>query len=528
MLPQNEGIQAMSAKNTRRPRRVPTAPSHPFERLEPRACMAGDVALLLDGNVLTILGDAAGNRIRVEQVAPQSFLVTGLEGTTVNGEAFDTVAFNGKDLRIDLKGGDDHLELFGSVGQPLTVQKLKVDLGAGGDTAALNRLEIQGTSPVDVTLGKGTQNEPDSISISDVRANGSVSLITGGGDDIVRVDAGQFKLGLKVAVEGGNDDLQLTHINVLQDFQLVAADGDDTIEIASVNVSRDLRIDAGKGTDTLSVGDNTILDFITVRRNATLFGGDGDDTIRVTGGFLEAFRIVDGNFTIDAGKGNDHVTVGGEDGPVEMAGIFSVDGGVGDDILLLEELEAGAIMIDFRGGRSDLRANDVVVAGKATLKGGDSSNSIALNRVVAAEIDIQYGKGTTHADLTGVTAAAFAIKTGNAADIVGIRQSGLGRIFAQLGGGDDVLTADQVASNTAVIDAGNGNDRSTLARVFVSVKGNLAGDLTIRGKDGDDRITLDVVAAASTLLDGGNANDTLDETNVLFNARVVQGMEVLV
>jgi Ca2+-binding RTX toxin-like protein len=60
------------------------------------------------------------------------------------------------------------------------------------------------------------------------------------------------------------------------------------------------------------------------------------------------------------------------------------------------------------------------------------------------------------------------------------------------------------------------------------VKGNLAGDLTIRGKDGDDRITLDVVAAASTLLDGGNANDTLDETNVLFNARVVQGMEVLV
>lgn len=512
----------MSAKNNRRLRRLPASISNPFERLETRACMAGDVALLLGGNVLTVVGNAAGNQIRIEQVAPQSFLITGLEDTTVNGKASETVAFNGDDLRINLKGGDDHLEIVGSLSERVTLRKLSIDLGAGSDTADLSDVDVQGTTPVDMKLAKVNHNDEDTLTLFRIRTNGSVNVTMGAGNDRVQVKSSSVEEDFKVRLQGGDDEFS-GDIHA-HDFQVLGAGGDDSIELASVIVRRDLKIVAGKGVDNVAVGGDD--GFAVIERNATILGGDGDDTILVRAGF-EDVRIVEGNLTINAGKGNDDLTVGGVDDAVTVAGTFSVDAGIGDDRLLLEEVEAGTAMVDFRGGRSDLTANDVLVTGKVTLKGGNSTNSIALNRMVAADLEINYAKGTTNAELADVTAAAVAIATGKAIDTVSIRQSVLGRVFAQFGGGDDILAVEQLTSNQTEIESGDGNDRLTLTGVFVAVKGSLTGDLKIRGMNGDDHVAIHAVAAAGTLLDGGAGEDTLDEGNVLFKSRVVKGIEVL-
>lgn len=512
----------MATRSTHSARRLPTGSTPSLERLESRACMAGDVTVAVDSSMIRILGDDVANQIQVDQVTPNLVRVTGLEGTTVNGLVAAIVPLDGKELRIDLKGGDDLLRTDDFNGQPLIVQRLKIEMGDGLDRVELDETQVLGTSDVAIRLARNDQAAKDVLTIDDAVFNGNVMIVTGGGDDVVDIDDAEFKKDLNIEAAAGNDDVSLNDVEVGRDLRITTQDGDDEVAVVDTDVLRDLKIETGKGNDAVEAGRD--FDFLTVARNVAIAGGDGDDTISVAAPSDDV--VIGGDLTVAGGAGNDDIAVGGGNAPVVVAGVIRIDGGAGNDTALLEEVSAREVTVDFRDGLSDLRANGVGVSGKATFKAGSGVHVVNINGLTATEVNLGYANGKTTADMTAVTAGKLAVTTGNEADTVHLRQSAVRRFFAQLGRGDDVLTADQIASSKMEIDAGDGNDTVDMKNVFVFVKDGLKGDLTIRGRNGDDRVTLDVVAAASALLDGGAGNDTLDEVNTLFAVKTVKDFEV--
>lgn len=514
----------MSAKHPRKNRRPASHVATSFEGLENRICMAGDVTVAINGNVLSIVGDQLGNQILVDQVDQSFFRVIGQQGTTVNGLAAQIVPFNpaGNDLRIDLKGGDDILQLNNlAFGQTVTLQKLRVDMGAGNDRAELGGFAVIGGDPVDITLGKNNQAEQDFLRFDEAVFNGGVTIATGGGTDEVLTNDMVFIGGLQVSTAGGDDRVAIDDTTVLGDLKIATGDGNDRIAVQDTVVSRDLVVDAGKGNDEYIGGEFNGL--VRVDRNLVISGGDGNDLIQVNAG-LSPVTVL-GSLAVSGGKGDDFLGLG--NGPLQVTGRAAVDGGAGNDTVAIKKLSAGELAVDFRGGSSTLSVAQVGVTGKATFVGGDGSNAIAMNGVTAGDLRIDYRKGRTTADLASVTAQAFAITTGKNADAVTLRDSTLDRVFAQLGNGHDTLTAERITNRSTAIDAGGGNDSVRLTEYFVVPQAGVGGDLTIRGGAGNDTVSLDLVVAATAVFDGGNGTDTLDEGNVLFNSRTVKKFEVV-
>lgn len=185
------------------------------ETLEPKRLLAGDVMASLDGNVLEILGDAEGNEIVISaaldeqgEVIADSFIVTGLDGTTVNGGPDATFA-DVTHIQVDLGEGDDLVQLTDAVVQG----NVHVETGAGADQVWIGHFPGQADGgvmplaaagidaflelevpdlPVDagpVGIGRNlfveTGDEADVVAISDALVQRNATINTGDGDDQV-------------------------------------------------------------------------------------------------------------------------------------------------------------------------------------------------------------------------------------------------------------------------------------------------------------------------------------------------------
>ena len=512
----------MATRHTRSARRLPAASIHSLERLESRACMAGDVTVTVDGGTVRILGDGVANQIQVDQVTPDLVRVTGLDGTTVNGQVAAVVPLANRELRIDMKGGDDLLETDDFNGQPLIVQRLKIEMGDGEDSVEIDDLQVLGDNAVEIKLARNEASEKDILSIDNAFFQGNVSVTTGGGDDFVSIDTVEFRKDLTIQAGSGSDDVSVDDSDVTRDLQIYTSAGDDVVEVFDTDVLRDLKIHTEKGHDTVHAGRS--FDYLAVSRNVDIEGGDGNDTITVAAPTSDI--VIGGNLTVRGGSGDDDLAVGGGNGPVTVVGSIGVSGEAGNETVLLEGVSASGVSVEFQDGLSDLRANAVGVTGKATFKVGSGVHLVNMHGVKASEVLLEYLKGKTTANMTAVTAGALTIKTGDQADLVDLRHSAVRSFFAELGKGADVLTAYQVSSNKTEIDAGAGDDTINLANYLVFSGNGLNGDLTIRGRKGNDRMTLSVVGAASAVFDGGDGNDTLEEVNTLFGAKTVKNIEV--
>ena len=123
-------------KNSRRSSSAPT-----YQSLETRKLLAGDVTVSVDGSTLNVLGDGDANQVQIIGQADGSAVVTGLDGTTING---GTTAFSAaaglNAAQVQLEGGDDELTILG-----LTLDNsLTVRTGDGNDSADIQNLNIRG------------------------------------------------------------------------------------------------------------------------------------------------------------------------------------------------------------------------------------------------------------------------------------------------------------------------------------------------------------------------------------------------
>ncbi len=302
------------------------------------------------------------------------------------------------------------------------------------------------------------------------------------GDDTFTVEAGVS--GGNIQSRSGND-----HIVINDGFSgsVYGGDGNDTIVSGSASYSyfygdagNDL-IDA-RNADQSSAGIN-------------FQGGFGDDTIYGSAGS----DVIDGGAgkdVIDAGAGTDFVSLREVEGP------DTVEGGLGDDYLLLDRSSAltafvmdfsnaasrrvlsdgttisGFELVEFHGGAG----NDRVVASSNQSGGNDVYGNGGNDTLSAGTAGAHLEGGDGNDVLNGGAGADFLIGGGGDDRInLGAKPDHYLNEFADGGSGRDTITS---AGGYAMVRCGDGNDLIDFSSAGTNVEGQLIG----YGDNGNDRL----------------------------------------
>lgn len=196
-----------------------------IDRLECRALPSGNVTAVLAGSTLTFEGDIESNAVVVTQDENGDVRVTGLSGTTINGER--SILFRAEDLPDGLNvvargnAGNDSLTVRG-----LTLEgTLTVQGNEGHDTvrvlgADLGGLILDGGTGFNVQSVVGTtlSGTPGDLVVTgdgfniarflDVQVGGSATIYPGDSFNLVSVIGSNF--------EAGTDFSQVVHEQLAQ------------------------------------------------------------------------------------------------------------------------------------------------------------------------------------------------------------------------------------------------------------------------------------------------------------------------
>ena len=273
---------------------------------------ANNVGARVEGALLVVAGDNAGNQISIARTAAGNVVVSGQNGTLVNGRAsvsFARLRLNAAEIRMG--GGNDVVTLTGLQ----IANDLYVDLGAGADRLA--------------TPAAGQ-----------VVVGGNVAIEGGAGNDIVRTEG--MMVGLDYYLDGGIGVLNATAINSVVGFNvsIIGDEANDLVTLTRVAAGGDVLIESKGGSDrvtlttvsALLLGVNTdanaivgadlvSLDGVTTVEDIGIFTGPGNDVVRMLN--VQAGK----NMTVSADIGNDRVS----GAAVEVALDAVSEGGAGTD-----------------------------------------------------------------------------------------------------------------------------------------------------------------------------------------------------
>ena len=409
---------------SRRNRKFAFAP----EALENRIVMAGDVAGVVNNDNLKLTGDDLGNEILVQQVNATQFRVTGLNGTTINGQAVQDFNFNGNSLDIRLNGGNDLLEIDDFNGADLNVDKLSIDLGEGNDIADLDDFNVNGTNTTNIKLGAGNQNERDVLILQDANFGGNSKIQTGGGDDGVVLD----------------------DTNIAGNLEIDTAAGDDIVEISDLK-AENLKVKLGDGTiDRLDVFRCEFANKMSVD------GGNGDDAVH-----MDKVKAVE--FTVDFRQGSSDLQV--ED--TDVSGRLQAKGGDGNNAVGMNDVTAIEARLDYGKGKTNI---DVLGIGTPTfsIKTGKLNDVVSVKNSVIVDFLTNLGDGDDQFNFTNSLNlnSKFDLGQGNDKAVLdGVFSNGDLQVLGK--NGDDDVKLKNVSFATALLDGGN--DADTLTQVNVNI-----------------------------------------------------------
>jgi len=440
--------------------------------------------------------------------------VSGAAGVTVNAGKFGTVFFN---VIEELKIPNGNLTLTGtlgacslSVGEPLTVGKeiklTNADVRLAGSVAA-NALTLIGsesvsgdvvgtvavTGPVKFTSAQGTIHvrllgplTAQSVTavagegvalftLAGADVTGPVSLTSGRGAATLSLGGATTEIDGAVAVTGLTDA-------AVQDEATGTARYRSTVKVTAGRGAANfvqtndstLTVD---GAVTVKGGDSGLAQLSgsnakTLAKDLTVAGGRGEAVVNLSGGKT----TVGGSLTVKDAL-ETHVTLTAGSGSA-VAKSLSVTGGIGPDALTW-------------GGGFRVAENAAIITG-----GG-----------VAA---LAFGDAAAG---TGVT-KNLSVTTGNAADVVTVKNFGVGGVTAvKTNGGRDAIHIDASSFASAVsLDAGAGDDTLAIAQVDLNAATTFAGKATLRLGAGNDTLKLGrpapdadkaVFSTAGSAIDGG-------------------------
>src|SRR5262249_23631458 len=158
-----------------------------------------------DGNEIVISAalDTAG------EVIEGSYVVTGLNGTTVNGEA-DATFEDATHISADMGDGDDIVQLTNAVVQG----NVNITTGAGLDQVWIGHFP-----------GQATSGEAEAAAVAGIDAFLALDV------PVLPVDAGAVGVGRSLSVSTGDDDdvIAVMDAQVQRDATFTTGDGDDSV-----------------------------------------------------------------------------------------------------------------------------------------------------------------------------------------------------------------------------------------------------------------------------------------------------------
>jgi hypothetical protein len=283
---------------------------------------ANNVGARVEGSLLVVAGDNLGNQIVISRNAAGDVLVTGQNGTLVNGKAserFARLQLNAAEILMG--GGNDVLtlrglqianDLFVNLGDgadrlvspaaaPVTVgANVSIEGASGNDTirteglmvgqdyyidggiGVLNATIINSTAGFNVTVIGDDAN--DIVTLSQVAAGGEISVETKGGSDRVTMTT-ITSLVLAVSTDAnaliGADRVSLMDVTTLEDLGIFTGPGNDVVQMADVASAKNIIVSADSGNDTVS-GTS-----VAAELDAVFEGGAGTDRFEnfgITGG----------------------------------------------------------------------------------------------------------------------------------------------------------------------------------------------------------------------------------------------------
>jgi hypothetical protein len=293
-----------------------------FESLEQRQLLAGDVLVNLVRGNLIIQGDAEDNQIAITAGdEPGSFVVTGLNGTTVHQNGQDpasevTVTGVRQDVRIGMGEGNDSV----SIEAARVRGDLLVRTGAGNDDVSIDETGIGGR------LAIGTDGGDDSVSLGSAAEEPEPASTAARGEDLE--GALRVRKGIHVDLGTENDTLTLDQVASSIGVGVNGGTGDDSISANDASGAI-FAVLGGDGTDTISLADLRV-------RHAGVHAGAGDDDVSIQDSVFSTLGVA-------LGEGDDTLSIGGN-----QARIAVLLGGPGEDTL--EETSENEFRFEFVRG----------------------------------------------------------------------------------------------------------------------------------------------------------------------------------
>ena len=238
-------------KHSRRPRARNRQDRSSYDSLETRRLLAGDVRVIPSEGSLFVRGDNEANQIEITSAddAQGSIRITGIDGTTVNGQSEFLVTgeaaqvFQG--FRVNMGRGDDVLKIDGVTSGGRTI----IYGSAGDDAIGLDDVTV-GTATIQTFTGD------DIVSLDNVIATGVLRILTLDGNDSVGISGLEGSENALIVTGSGNDRVAMKSSRIDRSFSTLTFDGDDYIGLDDVSVGLNFRVYAGDGADKVSVRDS--------------------------------------------------------------------------------------------------------------------------------------------------------------------------------------------------------------------------------------------------------------------------------
>jgi len=198
----------------------------------------GDVVTQFDGSRLLVVGDEQPDTVTIDPT-PGGILVTGSNGTLVDGGLAPVLVSGVRRVSFELHGGSDRVTV-NAVDLP---DGIGMRLGNGNDEAVVNGARLGKTK---IRTGNGN----DAVWVADAQAQ-RLYVQTNTGWDAVVVHDSWVPGDLQVSTGSDEDYVEIAGTEVGNDVRMRLGNDDDALFLADVAFDDDTRLDGAHGDNGL-------------------------------------------------------------------------------------------------------------------------------------------------------------------------------------------------------------------------------------------------------------------------------------
>jgi hypothetical protein len=363
------------------------------ENLEERRLLAVSAVIMSDanGDHLIINGDSASDEIAIVGTAnPGEFLISGVNGTLVNGAASDTLGGVSGSMVLDLAGGDDRITMDNVL---IARSIIFEDSGGGNDTIVLGNTGVVSTGR---NLEIGTGDGDDSVSLLNynIFIGYNCYIDTAEGNDTVRLDGASSAMDIQIAddTEGAdaanNYTCLITGVTSGANLGVYGDAGVSSVAVINTSALWYLYVQMEEGANTIYVDTCYSAGYITLSAGEYETPGTGVAVNPAYNSSINVFRCACLGLQVYGGNGNDFLNVQGNlitqqppfAGQPEELIVLYIESGVGSDTVTGRyNVVHNITTAQLSDGNDSLTLVGNVVSSTAALNGGLGGNSLLLS-----------------------------------------------------------------------------------------------------------------------------------------------------